>query len=213
MMDYQVPIFTRFEPPAIVIQKPVEEKPPEPKFYVIVLGDNLTSIAEAHHTSVERLCAANPELANPDLITPNKPLKIPENDEVLPARPLPSNIEVSAQAGRPARADKPLTRGFSVSGNSYVPGNCVWGIKNWVSWVPNGWGSAYQWVGRAKAQGFTISDTPQVGDVASLRGGNHVALIIGVSGSKATIREMNYRKLYDVNERTVPVSSWQFIRP
>lgn len=110
------------------------------------------------------------------------------------------------------RATQPL-RGSQSKGNTYSPGYCTWGVKNWVSWVPNGWGNGNQWAGRASAQGYTVGSNPRIGDVAAARSYNHVAVVFGVGKGTVTIKEMNYKGRYSVNTRTTPISEWQYIRP
>lgn len=213
MILQQPPQTTFLTNPIAIIEQAKQEPTETSKLYTIKPGDTLTSIAKAHRTSVKRLWSANKQLDHPDLIEPSERLKIPDKDEKLKSRPFPATMNTDRSFRNTARTDKPSSNGgLSVSGgNSYSPGYCTWGVKNWVGWVRNGWGSAYSWVSRASAQGFTISSSPRVGDVAS--GSNHVAVVIGVGKGTVTIREMNYQRLYDVNTRTTPASQWTYIRP
>jgi len=99
------------------------------------------------------------------------------------------------------------------AGNSYTPGNCTWGVKNWRPSVPNFWGNANQWDDSARASGIAVDSNPVIGAVAQTDAGwaGHVALVIAVSGSDVTIKEMNYGGLYNVNERTVDSSEFVYI--
>jgi spore coat assembly protein SafA len=54
--------------------------PPEAR-YVIQRGDTLWQIAKEHGVSLESLIAANPEIANPDLIYPDQSIRIPGGGE------------------------------------------------------------------------------------------------------------------------------------
>lgn len=59
-----------------------DERPPPPRTYTVVSGDNLTRIARQHGQSDSawrELHAANPQIANPHLIFPNQVLNIPES--------------------------------------------------------------------------------------------------------------------------------------
>lgn len=97
------------------------------------------------------------------------------------------------------------------AGNSYTPGNCTWGVKNWKPEVPNFWGNANQWDDSARASGIRVDGTPTVGAVAQTDAGwaGHVAMVIAVDGNNVTIKEMNYGSLYTINTRTV--SSGEFV--
>lgn len=209
----QLPLYQTLIKPIVIVQ-PAEPSKPKPVLYKVVKGDTLTKIAKAHKVPLTRLWAANRQLDNPDVIKPNMSLKIPHNSDKLKARPLFAKIKKHLIVSRVARTDKPLSRGFSVSGNTYTPGYCTWGVKNWLPWVPNNWGHAYAWANNARSQGYTVSYTPRVGAVAqTTAGAGHVAVVIGVGKGSVTIKEMNYRTLYDTNTRTVPDSSFVYIYP
>lgn len=97
-------------------------------------------------------------------------------------------------------------------GNSYEPGQCVWGVANWKR-VPIGMHNANQWDDYARAWGWTVSSTPRVGAVAETDAGyyGHVALVIAISGGQTEVREMNYQGPFITDERWTPVSAWQYI--
>ncbi len=79
--------------------------------------------------------------------------------------------------------------------SSYPVGECTWGVKSQVSWVGPYWGDAKQWVASARAEGFSVGTTPQVGAIAVWTGGyyGHVALVIAVeSSSNIQVSESNY---------------------
>jgi surface antigen len=120
---------------------------------------------------------------------------------------------VDKPVSKPQSSKTAATRPQNSSGNTYSAGYCTWGVKNWVSWVPNGWGNAYEWVASARSQGFTISNIPKVGDVAAENGRNHVAVVTKVTATTVTIKEMNVRGLYTTGSRTTPISRWTYIRP
>ena len=78
---------------------------------------------------------------------------------------------------------------------SYYVGECTWGVKSQVSWVGPYWGNANQWVASARAEGFSVGTTPQVGAVAVWVGGTygHVALVTAVeSSTNIQVSESNY---------------------
>lgn len=212
-MDYQLPIFSPIEVNPIVIQKPAEPTPPEPKLYVIVYGDNLTSIARANNVSLERLWAANPQLTDPDHIDSSQSLKIPLEGDVLPDRPLPSNIKIEddkLRNGNVGGSPPSAKSSFSSSGNTYTPGYCTWGVKQHRPQTPNGLGNASQWFARAQAMGLPVGYEARAGAVAQLA--NHVVIVESVNGNGTmNIWEMNYDGLYREHRRTVSTSGWRFI--
>src|SRR5438105_2672388 len=62
----------------------------QPVMVTINDGDTLDSIATAHQTTYVRLFDANTNIQNPDVIYPGDKVRIPDADEQLPDRPLPS---------------------------------------------------------------------------------------------------------------------------
>ncbi|MGQ7387772.1 peptidoglycan hydrolase PcsB [Streptococcus suis] len=79
--------------------------------------------------------------------------------------------------------------------SSYPVGECTWGVKSQLSWVGPYWGNANQWVASARAEGFSVGTTPQVGAVAVWVGGTygHVALVTAVeSSTNIQVSESNY---------------------
>jgi surface antigen len=62
--------------------------------------------------------------------------------------------------------------------NSFVPGQCTWGI---ASRLPITWsGNANEWAVNAQAQGIEVTNTPTVGSIAQTSGDSylgHVALV------------------------------------
>ena len=78
---------------------------------------------------------------------------------------------------------------------SYYVGECTWGVKSQLSWVGPYWGNANQWVASARAEGFSVGTTPQVGAVAVWGGGayGHVAVVTAVeSSTNIQVSESNY---------------------
>lgn len=193
------------EPLAFLVEvEPKLEVPkPKPVIYKVKRGDSLTKIARRHNTSVLRLFYKNKQIKHPDDIKVGLKLVIPAKNEELKTRKIPAIISVQ-------RTTLISSGGVSSSGNTYYWGQCVWYIKNVVPWVQNGWGSAYQW---KYTSGHRISPVPSVGTVAWARNYNHVALVIGVSGSSVRISEMNARGLGVISERLAPISEFEYIYP
>lgn len=209
-----VPI-TALEPPKIpsisnVIKQPKPKVEP-PKEYIVKEGDTLTSIANAHSSSVGRLWSKNTTLSSPDVIEPGKPLIIPENTEILAERPLPAIVEVVTNQTAIQRPTLIRSGGVSSSGNSYAFGNCTFGVKNWRPDIPNTWGDAVNWLANAQRDGWATGSEPRVGAVAWARNYGHVAYVIATDGQSVTVREENYQGFNVVSTRVSDKSEWMFI--
>lgn len=215
-MTYDIPVLTDFKQTSIVI-KVEEPKPKEPKLYTIKSGDNLTKIANAHSVDLSRLWAANPELTNPDLIEPEKPLKIPQADEVLPERALPvSEVSITTDNSSFVKPRNSVPSGrssVSRSGNTYEPGQCVWHVKNLKPELPNNLGNADTWYARATAQGMATGTEAAVGAAGVRKAGMHAVYVTAVHGDGTiTISEMNYNYIpYSTRTRVANASDFYYI--
>lgn len=200
-------------------KKPEEPIQVQPIAIVVVVepGDNLSAIADEHKTTYVRIYNANESIVNPDVINPGDKLRIPRDDEALPDRfgQISSVVETSVSA-KPATATQRTTakasgyRPVSSAGNTYTWGNCTWYVKNRKPGIPNSFGNASQWVGRAQAAGYATGSTPVVGAIGAA--GNHVVYVESVSGAMVNISEMNYNGgVGVVHYRTVPASSFYYI--
>lgn len=185
------------------------EKPAEVE-YTVVRGDTLESIAKAHNVTVQRLFDKNTSIDNPDVINVSQVLKIPHKDEELKDRPMPARVE------RPARnavleTNSPRSGGYSSSGNTYTPGQCTWGVKNWRPDIPNGWGNASNWLYAAQSQGWPTGNKPRVGAVGWTSG--HVVLITAVNkDGTVDYTDMNGRFIpYEIGYGTRPASYYKYI--
>lgn len=202
----------QLEPIAIVqkveqLQEPKIE--PKPAEYIIKPNDNLTKIAEAHRTSVKRLWDANSHIDHPDKIEPNKTLKIPQDGEQLPDRPLPTPLPTPTTH----IATTPNIWGGrgSVAGNTYTRGYCTWYVKNMRPDLPNNLGNADTWYSRAAAQGMSVGSTPRVGAVAATKAYMHVALVVSIDGDRVLVKEMNYKAWNVVSTRWTSASEFLYI--
>lgn len=205
-------------------EQPAQQAPqPKPAEHVVAAGETLTSIANAHQTTWQRLFAKNLQVANPDVINVGDKLVIPTADEVLAERALPTPPapapspapQVKPRSAAPAPkaakpAPKPSVARGSSSGNTYTAGYCTWYVKNKRPDLPNNLGNAYTWVERARAQGLPTGSAPRVG--AAGQRGNHVVYVESVNGDgTVTISEMNHAGLYVVTVRTLPASYFTYI--
>ncbi|TAA11766.1 peptidoglycan hydrolase PcsB [Streptococcus parasuis] len=103
----------------------------------------------------------------------------------------PSNSSSSSSSSSSSAA----SNNARYNASSYPVGECTWGVKSQVSWVGPYWGNANQWVASARAEGFSVGTTPQVGAVAVWGGGayGHVALVTAVeSSTNIQVSESNY---------------------
>ena len=103
----------------------------------------------------------------------------------------PSNSSSSSSSSSSSAA----SNNARYDASSYPVGECTWGVKSQLSWVGPYWGNAKQWVASARAEGFSVGTTPQVGAVAVWVGGayGHVALVTAVeSSTNIQVSESNY---------------------
>lgn len=196
------------EPPSIT---PEPVKPPEPRKYTIVEGDNLSKIAAEQNTTWPRLWNKNAELTNPDLVHIGQVILIPDETEVLADRPVPTPVVV---APGPLQAAGPVIQRGTISGNSYDAGYCTWYVKNRRPDLPNQLGNANTWYARAAAQGLPVGSTPRAGAVGTTTAGDygHVVYVERVNGDGSIlISEMNYAGLYSQRTRTAGANEFRYI--
>ena len=103
----------------------------------------------------------------------------------------PSNSSSSSSSSSSSAA----SNNARYNASSYPVGECTWGVKSQLSWVGPYWGNANQWGASARAEGFSVGTTPQVGAVAVWGGGayGHVAVVTAVeSSTNIQVSESNY---------------------
>ena len=101
----------------------------------------------------------------------------------------------NSSSSSPSLSSSAASNNARYDAKSYYVGECTWGVKSQVSWVGPYWGNAKQWVASARAEGFSVGTTPQVGAVAVWVGGayGHVALVTAVeSSTNIQVSESNY---------------------
>ena len=106
-----------------------------------------------------------------------------------------SNSSSSSSSSSTSSSSSAASNNARYNASSYPVGECTWGVKSQVSWVGPYWGNANQWVASARAEGFSVGTTPQVGAVAVWVGGTygHVALVTAVeSSTNIQVSESNY---------------------
>lgn len=105
--------------------------------------------------------------------------------------------------------------------SSYDAGECTWGACELAAWVPEHWGNADQWVGRAAAAGYVVTPVPTLGAIASFAPGGaispfgHVGVVVRLDDDRHyDIDEMNWAGFNRYDVRRVLVDSGQrFILP
>ena len=110
-----------------------------------------------------------------------------------PATSIPAtSTPVTSTPATSTPVTTPVT--YSSAGNTYPVGQCTWGAKQAAPWVGNYWGNAGQWLGSARAAGFSTGSTPRVGAVAVWTNSyyGHVAVVTAVNGSQIQVVESNY---------------------
>lgn len=101
----------------------------------------------------------------------------------------------NSSSSSPSLSSSAASNNARYNASSYPVGECTWGVKSQLSWVGPYWGNANQWVASARAEGFSVGTTPQVGAVAVWVGGayGHVALVTAVeSSTNIQVSESNY---------------------
>lgn len=78
---------------------------------------------------------------------------------------------------------------------SYIWGQCTYYVAKALDWVPAGLGNANTWIDNARAQGFTISDTPKPGDVVEYVGQGYSQF-----GHVGVVEKVYSDHTFDVNE-------------
>lgn len=163
--------------------------------YTVKDGDTIDSIASKYSLQRELIVTYNDlEVsgigAGQRIVLPDGVLPEAERPEVIQARSAPANNYSRSYYANAAAV-----------GNRYDYGYCTWYVYNRRAELgrPIGsfWGNAATWAGFARASGFNVNHTPEVGavmqDSYSAGGFGHVAVVesIGADGS-ITVSEMNY---------------------
>lgn len=193
------------KPKTIQTQKETKEEPKvvsqAPQTYTVALNDTLIGIAEAHTTTWERLWQKNLGITHPDVINVGDSLIIPQNDEVLADRPVPT----------PVATTLPQSIIGSLTANLYEAGQCTWYVKNRKPSIPSDLGDASSWLYSAQAKGLSTGSIPRAGAVGWTSG--HVVYIESVnSDGTVNYSDMNGRWVaYEVGHGTVSASKYVYI--
>lgn len=85
----------------------------KPKYVVVQKGDSLSKIARKHKTTYPRIFYANKNIEHPDKIYPDEKFRIPNEDEQLKKRPMPSDAQVPKEEAPVSRQTKRRVSGRS----------------------------------------------------------------------------------------------------
>ena len=99
---------------------------------------------------------------------------------------------------------------YTGKSRGFAAGNCTWYVaqNKTVTWR----GNANAWLRNAKAAGAKTGSTPVPGAIVQFtgRGYNsyygHVGIVAGIEGDNLIVKDMNYRGLYEVTIRKVPIN-------
>jgi LysM repeat protein len=134
-------------------------------------GDTLDGIATAHQTTYVRLFDANTDIQDPNVINPGQKVRIPDANEQLPDRPLPSEAPASTpvesapvQTQTYSYAPAPVTHYTSGSGWDGVAA-CESG-GNWAINTGNGYYGGLQFTQQTWAGAGGLAYAPRA-DLAS----------------------------------------------
>lgn len=194
---------------AIEVDKQLTILPVNGVTYTVREGDSVDSIAAKYSTDKARLIAFNDlEL---DALAPGKQIILP--DGILPEAERPGYVAPRSALRGTGGVSLPSSLFARASaGNKYVPRNCTWWAYERRAQLgrPIGsyWGNASTWASYARAAGFVVNNTPEVGAILQQGGGyagyGHVAVVEKVdSDGSILISEMNYAGNPNVTNRSI----------
>lgn len=187
-------------------QPDTKKAEPAPVIVIVQAGDTLTSIAEAHGITYDRLYDANDFISNPNQIDVGNQIRIPKTEEQLPDRLSSYRAQVATPTQAAATYTTKSYTKAPVNASSYYVGNGMWCTDYVHSKRPDVavYGNAgYGWLNSAQAAGKATGTTPQAGAVAVMNG--HVAYVEGVNPDGSyVVSEMGWNyKPGSYNQRTV----------
>lgn len=180
--------------------KVVTIAPTDGVVYTVKTGDTADSLASTYSASKDRIISFNDlEISG---LTPGTRIVIPNG--VLPEAMRPGYVAPVSRAttyGYATGTDNLTTVSsnfHSTSGNGYAYGYCTWyAFERRLQLgrpIGGNWGNASTWAAYARASGFRVDNTPEVGAILQNGGGaGHVAIVEQVmSDGTIVLSEMNY---------------------
>lgn len=153
------------------------------KAHAVTGRETLSSIAARYATDWQQLAQHN-SVANPSVIYVNQTICVPQKGATTTAVPV-QNATAKVQT---IAASYTSSRAIAGTANVFPYGQCTWWAaqryhqihKVYVPWRTNS--NAWQWNARARQFGWTVSNTPHVGDIMVLQGNVQGAGSIGHVG-------------------------------
>jgi surface antigen len=135
-------------------------------------------------------------------------------DPIVILQPKTSQIALEQPTEQSGRVEQSVStaQGYNPYQSYGGYGACAAYAKYRRSDIPTNWGNAGSWYYSAQASGWATGSEPRVGAVASLRGGNHVAVVEGVyNDGTILISEVNFDGNPNVDQRRTTTSMWDYI--
>ncbi len=180
--------------------------------YTVKNGDNADSLASKYQADKDRIITFNDaELTG---LKTGQQIIIP--DGILPESERPGYVAPRTYAASSANAVATSLSIPLVSGNGYAYGYCTYYAYNRRAEIgrPIGgnWGNAVSWAVMARAAGFRVDHTPEVGAVIQNGGGwggyGHVGIVERVNGDGSlSVTDMNWVGWNIISTRDVSASS------
>jgi surface antigen len=175
----------------------------------VIKWDTLSSIAKKYDTAEEKIITQNnldkwSQLVIGDVLTiPWAIKKIPKPVYRKPVRKTYYKRSSWSQYVNTKWKFKMVWR----KPYSWVGWNCTWFVASYknVDWRWN----ANRWIANAKAKWHKVSMTPKIWSIVQFTGRWynrrywHVAIVVDVTSTHIIVKDMNYRKLYEVTTRKI----------
>ncbi len=108
-------------------------------------------------------------------------------------------------------------------GNGYTPGQCTFGAARKRAEmgrpIPSNWGSAFTWDDAARAQGYRVDNSPEIGAIMQSDGWTstrnffyiyHVGVVVNVDAEFYYVYDMNYAGPWSERVHKFPLASAQY---
>jgi surface antigen/LysM repeat protein len=172
--------------------------------YTVKAGDTAESLASKYKTTADRIISFND--AEVSGLAVGDKIFIP--DGKIEAAPVYSGSSSFSYSGS----------GFGAAifgGNGYTPGQCTYGAAGKRAEIgrpiPSNWGSAFSWDEAARAQGYRVDRSPEIGSVIQAEGGEgwvwiyHVGVVVDVDAEFVYVYDMNYAGPWSVRIHKIPM--------
>lgn len=142
------------------------------------------------------------------ILEPLRAVQKVEADQQVAADALAAQKALIASQQAAAQAAAEVAPTYTSYGSNYTAGQCTAFVASQIS-VPSGMGNASNWAYGLTSAGW--SQGLQVGAIATLNGGNHVAIVAAIGDGQVEIHEMNGPNgPFTTDYRWVPTSSYSY---